>query len=56
MAEAIDGVGYFEFQSCGRKFIKPTRYSIMNNPFKSSGYGPVNEKYLCRELEIEEMK
>jgi len=50
MAEAIDGVDYFEFQFRGNKFIKPTRHSIMNNPFKSSGYGQVNEKYLRREL------
>jgi len=56
MAEVIDGVGYFEIQFGDNKFIKPTRRSIMNNPFKSSGYGPVNERYLYRELGIEEIK
>ncbi|OPX28089.1 MAG: hypothetical protein B1H08_06570 [Candidatus Omnitrophica bacterium 4484_171] len=54
MVKGNSAIGYFEIYSAGRKFIKPTRRSIMNNPLKSSGYGPVNERYLRRELGIKE--
>lgn len=52
LAKEIDDVGYFKILSGNKTFIKPTRSSIMNNPFKSSRYGPVNERYLCQELKI----
>ncbi len=53
IAEENSGVDYFEIKSNDKIFIKPTLRSIMNDPFKSYGYGPVNEQYLCEELEIE---
>ena len=56
MVKEKSGIGYFEIQSGDEKFIKPTRRSIMNNPFKSSGYGLVNERYLRKELGLEELR
>ena len=53
-AEENSGVDYFEVKARNKTFIKPTLRSIMNNPFKSSGYGPVNERYLRGELGIGE--
>ena len=52
IAKTREGVDYFKMQSGEKVFIKPTRRSIMNNPFISCGYGPVNERYLRRELGI----
>jgi len=53
VAEENSGVDYFQIKSNDKIFIKPTLRSIMNDPFKSYGYGPVNERYLCEELGIE---
>ncbi len=53
IAQENSGVDYFEVKTQNKTFIKPTLGSIMNNPFKSYGYGPVNERYLCRELGLE---
>jgi len=39
-------VGYFEFEAGGKKFIKPTRHSVMSNSARFGSYGPVNERYL----------
>ncbi len=52
LAAENSSVGYFEVKAGGKTYIKPTLRSIMNNPFKSYGYGPVNERYLRRELGI----
>jgi len=51
MAGQVKGVTYVGLRSGKNKFIKPTFGSIMNDPFKSETYGPVNERYLRRELQ-----
>ena len=52
MVGKIQGVGYISLRSGENIFIKPTSQSLMNNPRKSNTYGPVNERYLREELEL----
>lgn len=50
LAAGNDRVGYIS-GCCGNKnYIRPTIASLMNNPEKANDFGPVNERYLRKEL------
>ena len=50
LATGNDRVGYIS-GCCGNKdYIRPTIASLMNNPEKAEDFGPVNERYLRKEL------
>ncbi|MFA5176559.1 MAG: hypothetical protein WC440_00240 [Candidatus Omnitrophota bacterium] len=43
-------VGYFNGCCGNKKYFRPTIASLMNNPDEAEDFGPVNERYLRREL------